>query len=383
MNVYLIRLADVPNNAAQNRFIGFVKGLKECGLEFQIVFLTTRPTLERSSAFKDFNVRYLWKPIHTKNALLRNYWHFLWSRFLCRLTFRSFCKSLKPDDKVIVFDDNECVHKLLEIPGVKVYIERTEHPDVENRFKKEDALKRYIEDCKKLEGIFVISTSLKKYFESVGIEPQRIHIINMTVDKSRFEGLRKETVKNRYIAYCGTILNNKDGVDLLIRSFAIAAKRIKDIKLYIIGKSPLSVDKNDNMRLVKENSLEDRIVLTGEVAASEMPQLLINAEVCVLARPDSLQAQNGFPTKLGEYLLSKNPVVITRTGDIPLFLKDGESALLCEERNIEEFAEKLCWVLEHKEEASRIGINGEQVALRHFDSIIESRKIFEVLNRKD
>lgn len=70
-----------------------------------------------------------------------------------------------------------------------------------------------------------------------------------------------------------------------------------------------------------------------------MPQMLKNAEALVLDRPNSLQAQYGFPTKLGEYLLTGNPVVVTKVGDIPLYLKDGVSALLSEDRNPKEFAE--------------------------------------------
>jgi glycosyltransferase involved in cell wall biosynthesis len=85
-----------------------------------------------------------------------------------------------------------------------------------------------------------------------------------------------------------------------------------------------------------------------------------------LDRPQSRQAKYGFPTKLGEYLLTGNPVVVTSVGDIPLFLKDGESAYLVEPDNIEEFAAKLDYVLSHYEESKRVGQNGREVALKHF-----------------
>ena len=88
-----------------------------------------------------------------------------------------------------------------------------------------------------------------------------------------------------------------------------------------------------------------------------------------------------FPSKLGEYLLTENPVVVTKVGDIPLFLKDGESALLAEERNASEFSSKLIWALEHPEEAARIGKAGALVALRQFNYLTETKKIIDVIKK--
>lgn len=110
-----------------------------------------------------------------------------------------------------------------------------------------------------------------------------------------------------------------------------------------------------------------------------MPQILKNATVLALDRPDSLQAQCGFPTKLGEYLLTENPVVVTKVGDIPLFLKDGETALLAEERNPYEFSSKLLWALDHPAEAIEIGKAGAQVAMREFNYLNETKKIIKAI----
>ena len=124
-----------------------------------------------------------------------------------------------------------------------------------------------------------------------------------------------------------------DGVDELIKSFAIVNKTHPEVKLYIIGKTPDKNDASGNLKLIENLGVKDSIVFTGIVSAADIPQILKNAAVLALDRPDSLQAQCGFPTKLGEYLLTENPVIVTKVGDIPLFLKDGETALLVEERN--------------------------------------------------
>lgn len=213
----------------------------------------------------------------------------------------------------------------------------------------------------------------------IGVPKERITIVNMTVDPQRFEGIEKQPIEDKYIAYCGTASNNKDGVNRLIEAFAIVAKKHSDVKLYIIGKVPSATDESGNLQLVEALGIKDRVVFTGIIPATEMPQMLTNATVLALARPNNLQAQNGFPTKLGEYLLTGNPVVVTKVGDIPLFLKDGESALLADPDSVGEFAEKLCWALEHQVECDEIGKNGCNVAMANFNASIETNKIINTI----
>ena len=231
-------------------------------------------------------------------------------------------------------------------------------------------------------GLFVISKPLKDFFIENGVDENKIHIINMTVDSKRFENLIKQGDVEKYIAYCGNVSNSKDGVDELIKSFALVAKKHDDVKLYIIGKLPPITDAPNDIRLLVETlGIKDRVVFTGLVDYNEMPQLLKNAVALALARPNSLQAKHGFPTKLGEYLLTENPVVITDVGDMHLFLKNGESALIAEERNTVDFANKLCWILEHPKEAEEIGRKGKEVALQSFNADIETKKLVDIISR--
>ena len=49
-----------------------------------------------------------------------------------------------------------------------------------------------------------------------------------------------------------------------------------------------------------------------------------------------------------------------------------------EERNEKDFSEKLIWALTHSKEAAVIGENGKKVALKMFNSEIETRKIISI-----
>ena len=356
-----------PNSAPTNRLLSFVRAFEEMNIETIVVFIEPNRTRDKiEQTYKYVTLKYLWD-----SSLVKNY---IYDKLLAGFRVQRFCRLLGSGDKVFVFGASAYLHYFTTRRNVSIYHERTEHPDVVRlRFGFER--NRYLSSCRKLKGLFVISTALKEFFLGVGIPSDKICIVNMTVDNTRFDGLQRDGDSERYIAYCGTASNNKDGVDRLIRAFGIVAQKHQDVKLYIIGKAPSVSDEAGNLKLIDELRLNDKVVFTGVKPAIEIPRLLINAVVLALARPDSLQAKNGFPTKLGEYLSTGNPVVVTKVGDIPLFLKDKDSALLVDADNIVEFANQLCWVLDNPKEAERIGANGRKVALRYFDSTLEAQKI--------
>lgn len=366
-NLIVLYASYKPNTAPGNRLIAFLRGFDEQGQTAHIYFLWPDEKFSKiSESFRNITIHYMWADNGPRNRYLR----FLGG--LCN--YRIFLKQLKLGDSVFVMGSTMFIPSLVNKKGVKVYQERTEHPDIV----KEPAFiqKRYLASCPKMAGMFAISTMLKKTYEELGAK--NVHIVNVVVDSSRFSNLKK-TSYEKYIAYCGTASNNKDGVDDLIKAFAIVAKRHPDVKLKIMGKTPTRNDASGNLKLVEDLGVKDKVEFTGVIPASEMPQMLKNATIVALARPDSLQAQCGFPTKLGEYLLSENPVVVTKVGDIPLFLKDKETALLSQERNPEEFASKMIWALEHPQEAEVIGRKGAEVALREFNYLTESKKIIDTI----
>lgn len=373
---YILNYQYSPNTAVANRLLAYYKALDLLGIEANIVYIHPNNSYSKiKDKYSKLKVTYLWNRFLPYRGCLR--------KLTYSLYVKRFLSKLKPGDVVYTYSIGALTRACLSVHGVKVYAERTEHPQASSGFSSPvDVINKeeYLDTLKRLSGLFVISEPLKKYYGQLGLDKSKIEIINMIVDSSRFENVEKAQCIDRYIAYCGTAFNNKDGVDELIKAFAIVTKQISDVKLYIIGKTPSKEQLFGNLELVKNLGIEDKVVFTGIVKAKDMPLFLKNAEILALDRPDNLQAKYGFPTKLGEYLLTKNPVVVTSVGDIPKFLKDGESALIAKPSNADDFASKLIWLLMHKEEGIRIGCAGYRVALEHFDYFTETKKIVDFMN---
>ena len=368
----VVHYSFVPNAASTNRLISYLVNVPK-GIKCRVFFIM--PDEYNSmweNNLENIQVVYCWKKFPAKFKL--------WKMLTFKLSLNFIKKSLSAGDVVYVYDTISVVEHIRK-SGVKYYGEKTEHPAVTSPVSRlvRQNMRQHFDSLNKLDGVFVISNALKEFYVSNGVESEKLHVINMTVDTTRFDNIKRQPQSEKYIAYCGTVSKSKDGVDKLLRAFAIVAQKVQEIKLYIIGAVPIIEERQEFSKFVKKFDLTERVVFTGVVSANEIPQMIKNAELLALARPANVQAKYGFPTKLGEYLLSETPVVLTNVGDIPLFLEDGVSAIISSPESDEEFAEKILWALHNKEKAAVIGKNGADVAMTHFNAKIETKKLLEVM----
>lgn len=371
MVIYITSISYSPGTALTNRALGFIKGFVASDYKVCMCFFTPDEHNNKLA-------------MEIEGVEIRYYWHSKKETGIGRAlslvaSYMRFILSLKQGDIVIVLGQADLLHLLVRKKGIRVYHECTEHPDVylpSNKIFRLNTAK-YFKDCAKVEGLFVISQGLKDLFVQHGVNRNIIDIVNIIVDPHRFEAVLCRNNENKEIAYCGTVSNNKDGVDILLRAFARVLKEEPNAVLKIIGPIPKSDEAKKNQSLIESLGIKEKVYFTGYVTADTMPQLLTDATVLALARPKNVQADYGFPTKLGEYLLTGNPVVITKVGDMPKFFSDEENALLAEPNNPQDFANKIIWCFNNPCKAKEIGDKGKHLALKEFNCITETKKIIK------
>ena len=236
---------------------------------------------------------------------------------------------------------------------------------------------RYVYMC--FDGIIVISKSLYAYFSNRIKKGASLLLVPIIVDLDEYTNPGKIT-QNDNIAYCGTLYEKKDGILILIEAFKRISSKYRNSKLYIIGDSHNS-DKDKIRKLIKHLQIEDRVILTGYVSRERLKELLSNAAILALAKPYSKQAESCFPSKLGEYLATGNPVVVTKTGEIPDYLTDRKTAFLAEPDSVIDLATKLDYALSNPELAKKVGIEGRKVALKHFNYKNQAKRIVNFIEQ--
>jgi glycosyltransferase involved in cell wall biosynthesis len=288
-------------------------------------------------------------------------------------------------DAVIVFSNSAFwilwVFVASRLLGAKCIQEKSEFPFV---YDKKDLWHRlystfYIRTIYKLfDGMIVISTYLEDYFGRrvrKGVPILRVPIL---VNVDSLGSVTVERIDDRRrIVYLGN-LGHTGEVLSLIHAFAMAADEYPDWCLQIIGNT------SDQALLAQIHDLlhqlqltNKRVELAGEVRRVDLPSYLCAADVMVLLRSSGVFSQAGFPTKLGEYLATGRPVIVTATGDIPLYLQDGVSAFLSTPGDIGAFVTKLKHVLSHYDEAVEVGRRGQEVARQYFDYRKNCRRILD------
>ena len=369
--VYFLFWKYEPTTATFQRRWALAKGVAENGVSVTSIFLL--PSCGERMHVSPHNMECLFWGDDFK----------LGSKIICLLynTFKVL-RVLKRNDILfgLTFFPVMLLTQIFCPKGVRRYVEYTEYPPLmhKGKFLGKLSLRYFLSYIKGLSGTFVISNKIKEYFISEGVDQSKIHIINMIVDTKRFENIEKQSSDN-YICYCGTVSNYKDGANILLEAFGLISNKYPDLKLYILGNTPKEADRILNNSIISKYKIHDKVFMPGKVAGDKMPQFLKNASILALARPNNIQAAYGFPTKLGEYLMTGNPVVVTKVGELDSFLQDKESCVFVEPNNPQDFADKLEWVLLHENQAKIIGKKGCEIAEKSFNYLIESQKIVNTI----
>jgi glycosyltransferase involved in cell wall biosynthesis len=254
--------------------------------------------------------------------------------------------------------------------------EENEHPSI--RVEARSFIPTYI--FKKIhyslfDGLLLMTNNLITHFRNDLHSKKPLLHVKMTVDIERFQIADIERKKT--ITYCGILNDAKDGIDILIDAFARIAGLFPEYRLLLIGTGFTKTDHQKYIQMVSELNLSDKVIFSGDVSNDLVPRYLMESSILVLARPDSLQAQQGFPTKLGEYLATGNPVITTSVGEIPIYLKDGVNAFIALPGNVDSLTAKLTEVLKNQKGADEIGLNGRKTTLEYFNNITQTKEILD------
>lgn len=404
MNILLIRSHNpyYESSASGNRFAGIIDGLLKQGIKVTLVItggyndLAEYKEIKKNKANINLNVIYtictfshnIW--LRRVNTFVFSGLFGLISNMKIRRLFKSYFDFVWVTNKGDILNSFNKNYQLIKGKSI---IELNEFNDfykgeghIGNALqlrKAEIGNKNFMNAVSKIDLFAVMTKTLINHFRPMAKPDARFLHLPMTVDMSRFMSDRNNynnSYKKPYIAYTGTYTNAKDGVDVLIHAFSHIVKDFPEYHLYLAGFYHYDVPMQK--KLISKHNLEDKMTYLGVLNKEQIPPFIQSADLLVLSRPDSRQAQGGFPTKLGEYLATGNPVCVTRVGEIPNYLEDNVSAFIAEPGSIDSFADVMYRALSDKDNAKRVGLNGRKVAEENFSVDVQAKRLVEFLKEK-
>lgn len=379
MNLIFISTEEYPDqHAAAIRNSTIVQGIVEAG--HNVNFLLLSPQNWGTSEINYKGIPFIaLNDFKGKSKILRE-----WNFFKSILKLKKEINSRSAIDAVIIYAIEISIIRftflLCKKKGIKVFHERTELPFIgcENEsFIGKIKYNYYISKLiPRFDGIFVISDQLHDFFFPLN---KKIKKILTVVDTNFFNTKLNSAFDFHYIAYCGTMSGDKDGIPILIQSFAKLTKQFPNHKLLLIGNNSNTDSVKNNNLIIEKLEIKEKVVYTGLVEREEMPRLLGNADLLVVSKPDNVQNSANFPIKIGEYLSTGVPVVVTKVGEIPKFITDGVNGFLALPNSFESFYAKMYEALSDYDKAKQVGKNGRVLAQNVFDYKIQSEIMIEFI----
>ena len=161
----------------------------------------------------------------------------------------------------------------------------------------------------------------------------------------------------------------------VIEVFKLVKKDVPGVQLALLGH--LAMDDPQgweiyNQVLMVSRDDPDIYTFTNYTAASSIE---VNAFQSFSDVAIQKSTREGFGLVVSEALWKGTPVVAGRVGGIPLQLEDGKGGFLVD--GIEECAEKVLYLLHHREQARKMGLRGRQTVRAKF---LTPRLLFDELS---
>ena len=177
----------------------------------------------------------------------------------------------------------------------------------------------------------------------------------------------------------GNMELSKDNVDNIIKAFKIVSDKYKDIELHLYG-APSTSDQKKIITLIEKLGLRERVIFKGKAYNKDVPVILSNSFLLVSSQPNTKRAEGGFPTKLGEYMATGVPLLLTDVGEIGKYIADGVNGWLVPPGDPIKYAEKANYIIENYQQALDVAENAKNYIANNFDCKIQGIRLKKFLD---
>jgi glycosyltransferase involved in cell wall biosynthesis len=226
---------------------------------------------------------------------------------------------------------------------------------------------------KHADHIISVTEDIKeKLIQHGGIDSDKISIIMNGVEIQHF--MNKESVKisdndPKKLIYTGN-LGEFQGIDHLLKIFNEILKLGKHVRLQIITNSSF----NKYKRLANKLGIEPFIDVIPS-SFEKLPGYLHSSHIALNPRIECA----GIPQKLLNYMAAGKPIVSFR-GSAKI-LKHNQTGYIVDNKNYEEFARGVVYLLENYQLARKLGENAQNIIRRSFSWDIKAQEIINIYNK--
>ena len=209
-------------------------------------------------------------------------------------------------------------------------------------------------------------------------DPSSIHVIYNGINFKKFLSKKATPFQFRdndgqvIIGNAGRLVKQK-GQKYLLRLAANLLKKNVDFKIVIAGDGPL---KNDLMHEARMLGVDKHVHFAGFI--EDIKSFMFSIDIFCLT-----SLWEGFGYVIAEALVCEKPVVAFNTSSNPEIISNHETGFLVDFENMNEFTDRVCWLIENKGLSKEFGARGKKVVqerfrieetLQHVEDFLDSLK---------
>lgn len=386
MKVFIVTSDPFPNGmASTSRIKCYCKSLIKAGVESEVVVFHRTEVYGKppqntvgKGVFEGIPFRYIGgTPLRASNVFARKL-----NDLLDRINLlRYLRRNVKPEDAIFTYYRQNPIERVLlpyaKMMGWRIYQELCEYPYATGQIDSlvEARCEKYMTTTfRQYTGAVCISQALLDM--AIKYHPQGEYIkvpILIDEEKLNFSSISPKKYDVPYIFHSGALYQQKDGIVDVLNAFADALPQLpKGTKYYFTGKMENSRDRDLIAQTISERKLKDSVVFLGYLQMQELMEYTKGASLFIIYKNENIQNKYCFATKLGEYLLSGNPVITTDVGEAMHFLENGKNAYIVEPNNRKQLSDVIVKALRNTEESKTIGMAGQSIAKKKFCYEVQS-----------
>lgn len=207
-----------------------------------------------------------------------------------------------------------------------------------------------------VDAVITVDDGIKEIYKSIN---KKVCVLPNFPSKDVFE--TKDKIKGYdncdIVLYVGGLAEVR-GIFNLIKAVHKVSKTNPRIKLLLLGKSSKSFE-NKCRKYVELNNLEQYVEFLGTVPHSYVVKYINVSNIgAVLLLPTPRFKKTPYVVKLFEYMICGKPVLASNLPAMGKIVKESGCGVLVNPTNIDEIADRITYLLNHPEEAKKMGENG-------------------------
>jgi glycosyltransferase involved in cell wall biosynthesis len=178
------------------------------------------------------------------------------------------------------------------------------------------------------------------------------------------------------LLYLSNYVQTKGVLDL-IDALGIVAATHNDFTCDLVGK-PYDLSIDFLTGYIRKKNLQDHMRVLGPRYKAEKNELLEAADIFILP---TFYENEAFPLSILEAMQYALPVISTFEGGIPDMIDDGVNGLLFRQRDIDDLAKKIIFLLDHPETRSQLGLAARKKFIDRFTVSIFEQNMLNVFQQ--